>query len=779
MTIGENASFSAANGWNVLPTHSFVDGRCTCGMPHQVKSNMAGKHPVLNDWPSIATSEASVVEGWFPEGTSFGYGVFAEKTGLFVFDNDPRAGGIESYELLDRMTDYSIPETVEVLTGEYIINGEKVRGSHKYFELPEGYIFPANLRKIGCPGIDIKVNGYVIGPGSLHKSGVKYEWKPGHAPWEIEIAQLPQNVLDDIAIRGTRRSHTERKSGLGDEAWETKWTETIERSFTNTAYAEKALARSCKEIKAMKRGDGRNNALNAKAYSLGHLIGGNQLCFKDARERLTEAARHSYGSEWAYKEESVESVLRAWGGGFEMGALEPKYAVELSPEVVDYVAITVGSSISDEFDAALAALRAGFFDPQGSLQLVTLQKAIELLGPVKIGKGKELWHYSNGVWKNDGDDEVVRRSQVLLGEKSRKAHTENLLHFMKAGEVELHGLGPEEFINCENGMLRISDLRLLPHKPVYCSTVQLSTPWNEYATCPTVDAFLEEMAFEDTIGLIWEVIGVCIFMGLGPQRGVFIRGSGRNGKGTILRLIRALIPEKFISSVELQKLGSDVFASAELFGKILNVVGDLSAKSLDDTATFKMLTGQDSINAQRKYGQPFSFTSQATLLFAANELPKSPDDTTGFFSRMLIIPMDKRTLTEKDIDKTLEPRMHQELAGVLVKAVNGLKRVLDRGGYEVVERCLEELENYKNPVDTVESFASSEIYFSGNKKDRVKRGEVYEDYEFFCISNELSPLPKDEFTRELIKKNPQSTRFLKSNGAWVFNGIQLIKNNPY
>jgi putative DNA primase/helicase len=774
MTVCEKALYMAEVGSMILPIHGFVDGECTCGVKHAADSNSIAKHPVISSWPEKATSDPTVVGDWLNGRPDTNYGIFCEGSGYLVLDIDVRHGGWESFELLDKETGYCLPATVEVETGLYSRQGQKQRGAHKYYRLPPGYTFPANLKRLGCPGIDIKVDGYVLGPGSRHKSGATYEFKAGHAPWEIALAELPKSILEDIARKGKRQARSERKSPLGDGAWESRWAGLLTQEVTNTPYAEKALFRSCSEIKRMVHGEGRNNALNAKAYSLGRLIGGGQLSFVDCRQRLMEAARTSYKGEWAYKQEAVELVLREWGGGFEIGAIDPKYPNSVSEEMMDYIRIVFGVQGVDKADELIETLHQGFFDTRGSLQQLTLQAVIQQLGPIALGVGKQLWRYHEGVWKNDGEEEVIRRTQLLLGEESRRNHTDNVLHFMKAAPIAIDGLGPTEYLNCKNGMLRLDNLTLHSHSPDYWSTVQLDTSWNPEATCPTVDEFLSEMVYEDTIELIWEVIGVCIFLGLGPQRGVFLRGSGRNGKGTLLRLIRAMIPAQFVASIEIQKLSTDTFAAAELFGKILNVVGDLSPKALEDTALFKMLTGEDAISAQRKYGHPFTFTSQATLLFAANQLPQTPDITRGFFSRMLIIPMDKKTIHDGQADKTLEPRMHEELPGVLVKAVSGLRRVLDRGSYPANERCERELEAYMNPLDTVEAFSDSRLHFTGLKSDRINRKEMYEDYEFFCITNGMAPLDRGTFVRIFVENNVHTTRFLKSSGNWVFNGVRVV-----
>ena len=54
-------------------------------------------------------------------------------------------------------------------------------------------------------------------------------------------------------------------------------------------YCAAALERTCSEIATTCPG-GRNNAVNAAAYSLGRLVGGNILGYEQAQARLQEAA---------------------------------------------------------------------------------------------------------------------------------------------------------------------------------------------------------------------------------------------------------------------------------------------------------------------------------------------------------------------------------------------------------------------------------------------------------------------------------------------------------
>lgn len=60
-------------------------------------------------------------------------------------------------------------------------------------------------------------------------------------------------------------------------------------------------------------------------------------------------------------------------------------------------------------------------------------------------------------------------------------------------------------------------------------------------------------------------------------------------------------------------------------------------EALKNTGILKKLTGGDSIPAEKKFRPPFQFVNHAKLLFSANEIPMTEDETDAFYSRLIII----------------------------------------------------------------------------------------------------------------------------------------------
>jgi len=389
-----------------------------------------------------------------------------------------------------------------------------------------------------------------------------------------------------------------------------------------------------------------------------------------------------------------------------------------------------------------------YFGKQGLLHASLRADVIEL-GPIVTGIGRTIWHYRNGVWIMGGDDEIRRRCRNLLGQRWRRSHVDGIVTDLAANEPFITDAQPTDWVNTTSGLLDWRTGVLEPHTPTVASTYQLSCPWNPTATCPTVDVWLEQVAPADAIDLIWEVIGTAIYGAQPFHRAIMLFGPGRNGKSTLLRLIAALIGPAHISAVTLHALSESRFASAELFGKVANISGDLDARSIGRTDIFKQAVGADPINAERKHGQPFTFTNRATMIFAANELPGSADLTEGFFSKWVVVPFTGLQLAPGDEDHTLEPRMHLELQGVLVKAVEGLRRAIDRGAYDRPASVADATANYQTNADPLRRFIDDELDVTGNHTDTLPHRAVYHRYKTWCDDNGAKSLGANRFWTRL------------------------------
>lgn len=189
-------------GWKILPTHGIrPDGRCTCGKPHSDPKDV-GKHAAVSSWQNDATDDLATIQGWWTQEPNYNIAVMAKNSGFFALDIDPRHGGDEAFYRLEETLGGDIPRTPTQITGEYTIRGVAKRGQHMLFKAPEGYTFPANLNSKGFSGIDIKHNGYILLYPSRHITGTQYEWDPELAPWNTELSEPSEIMLEFFGRKG-------------------------------------------------------------------------------------------------------------------------------------------------------------------------------------------------------------------------------------------------------------------------------------------------------------------------------------------------------------------------------------------------------------------------------------------------------------------------------------------------------------------------------------------------------------------------------------------------
>ncbi len=156
------------------------------------------KHPpLLNGWPTKATSDASLVEMYWVPLPEANIGLHCE--GLAVIDVDTRKGGNESLEAL--RTVYDLPDTLTTLT--------PTGGRHLFYRLPEGHAgVPNSVGALGV-GLDVRsTGGYVVAPGSSVAAG-KYDFEhPG-----VAIAAAPEWLVSKL---GHPRAKAESSAPLAD-----------------------------------------------------------------------------------------------------------------------------------------------------------------------------------------------------------------------------------------------------------------------------------------------------------------------------------------------------------------------------------------------------------------------------------------------------------------------------------------------------------------------------------------------------------------------------------
>jgi len=132
-------------------------------------------------------------------------------------------------------------------------------------------------------------------------------------------------------------------------------------------------------------------------------------------------------------------------------------------------------------------------------------------------------------------------------------------------------------------------------------------------------------------------------------------------------------------------------------------------------------------------------------------------------------------LPEDEQDKSLRwpnSKLRVELPGILNWALEGLKRLRERGYFLVPDEMQSAIDEYQRENSSVRLFADAQCVLEVNGE--VPVGELYELYKSFCQESNLRPLSKINFGKELKDAFPTITQSVSSGGkSRMWDGICL------
>ena len=181
----------AKQGWYVFP--------CT----------VKGKTPLIpkaegGHGQDDATVDEAQIRGWWGKWPNANIGIATEKSGLVVLDVDAQHDGEAGLDALQAK--YSrLPATPTVITGG--------GGGHFYFKAPQEGLVHNSTSKL-APGVDIRGNGYVIAPPSIHPNGNPYRWELSSRPDNMDVALLPKWIWGGLQTKDG--ANTPRTEPIGD-----------------------------------------------------------------------------------------------------------------------------------------------------------------------------------------------------------------------------------------------------------------------------------------------------------------------------------------------------------------------------------------------------------------------------------------------------------------------------------------------------------------------------------------------------------------------------------
>ncbi len=716
MKLLDEALRYAAAGIPVFPLHWIkADGNCSCrqGALCQAK----GKHPRIKSWGDEATTDPDKIKEWWGKTPSANIGIpMGEKSGLVTLDVDTRHKGDESLALL--MDEYELlPDTITATTGG--------GGKHYIFKYTEELCLK---NVVGFrDGLDIRTQGgMIVAAPSTHSSGRQYAWDTGKSPFEMQAADMPTWLVEEIRKVGTKM-------------------------------VAKKKAADSQPRKKISEG-GRNNHLTSLAGALRRKgIGEDGIIATlraENRDRLSpplddETVVAIAKSITRYQPEDEEITYKLTDVG------NAERFVAMFKDCIKYCTIYKKWFIWN----------GKRWEQDDTGKIITY--AIECV--------RNIMHDADLLPDGDKRKALVQHSLKSESNGKLKALLE-IASGMPAITIRSEDLDRDPWLlNCQNGTINLKTGKLQEHNPKDYITRICVADYNPACAIPLWTQLMEKITNGDQpyMRYIQKSLGYALTGDISEQAIFLLYGTGSNGKSTMLNIFAHLLDgyaQSTSSDTFMQKKNESVnndiarLKGARFVSAIEMEEGKRMAESL-----IKSMTGGDKLVTRFLYGEFFEYVPQFKVFLAVNHKPIIKDTTKSIWRRIKIMPF-TNAFSEQERDKHFPAKIIQaELPGILAWAVQGCL-MWQQDGIKPPDSVEKAILDYREEMDSFSHFFDECCVVRENA--RVTNKMLRAKYDEWCKDNGEYALTQKPFSQKLLERG-YSKKNSSANGTAEWHGFAL------
>ena|GEM_PF-1188556 len=639
----------------VYPMHRWRNGHCSC--PDGAKCEDGGKHPRFDNWQQAATDDLEQLARWNTQYPDANWGVLADRfvaidaDGVKPTDGQP---GKAPRECLSDDLWQSAGMIIRTGGGGYQLG----------FANPEKAPKPGNWVRV-LPGVDTRgKGGGTILPGSTsYKGAYTWEREPGPAPWP----PLPTHVARELSDnnRRNRADIREKVKGGGPIPEGTRdqaMYQVIADLWNDGLEAEQLLEMALEINRDRCKPPLRDSIIREKVR-------------RRVDQRRQPRQRANAEDLASYQEPSFLSQDMRWTTSGNARRLAVNYADRLCfVAQLGWYYYLGGRWVSDISELVASRLAKDIIALASAW--AALPEQTEQLESDDLRAWWRKGWYGNTTYASNHIGDIVRnaRSEPELAARAEAFDCDPWLLNTPEAVLDLKHLG-----------------RTVPHSPALRHMKQTGAHYQPDATCPQWLAFLNStfQGDQQLIDYLQLAMGYLLTGDTGEQVWfLFVGRKGRNGKGTFVETIRAVLGDYALPldiNVLLQKAqAQDGNAPKPALAALVNARlatsqepdGGLKDSARWNASMLKDLTGQDVLQVRDLYGKSFSFLPMVKLIVSVNVVPETKEHTSAVWDRIIPIPFN-RYFAPEERNTTLRETLKAEASGILNWMLVGLRRLLE------------------------------------------------------------------------------------------------------
>ncbi len=619
--------------------------------------------------------------------------------------------------------------------------------------------------------------GNSASPGTPGAERVDYRLLDSSPPATITLADLLQGLQ---AIGITFSSKLEQNAAkLESNRREARQKRAEPEEARVRRYAEAALRDEVLAVAGSITGS-RNEQLNRSAFALGQFISAGALSEAEVTRELSRAASNA-----GLERDEIDRTIRS---GLESGARHPREIPdpeETGPKVS-------GAHSQSCQDAGTEPATDG----GNAKRLIRLHR-----NNIKYCHTFKKWMEWDGHrWRIDGDGSTYRLCEDVI----REIHSEAsncidskdrqewakfairsdsgrgyrdmlfLASINKAAAITSDRLDTNPWLlNTENLTIDLKTFEAREPSREDLITKSAGAVYDPSAKCPIWEEFLDKIfqGDKDLIGYVQRAAGYSLTGSMVEQVYFFCHGTGANGKSVFLATLRSLLgdyaKQASFDTFLIQHTAKVRNDLAALAGSRIITASEAEEGSRLSMQVIKSWTGGDPITARFLFGEDFTFKPVGKIWLAANTKPVISERNHAAWRRVHLIPF-LVTIPLEEQDRELENKLLEELPGILLWALDGLKEY-HRIGLQPPEAVKAATDAYRRENDSMAAFLSEccEV----RKLAICKNSDLFNAYRNFCGMIGFDPLSQTKFSLDL--SNKPGIRSTRNMHGMVWHGIDL------
>jgi len=359
-------------------------------------------------------------------------------------------------------------------------------------------------------------------------------------------------------------------------------------------------------------------------------------------------------------------------------------------------------------------------------------------------------------------DDLSKKERKKLEEWAHQSEFDARLNAMERRAEPLASISPDQLdrdpflLNVRNGTIDLRTCSLRSPRQSDLITKLSPVTYDPAATCPLWLQYLEKV-MAGNVGLmsfLQRVAGYALTASVAEECMFILYGHGRNGKGTFVETLVALLGSDYARRLPSEMLLDNAKAIngtgptpdlANLKGARMSYASEVEEGRRLREAWIKEITGGDTITARFLRENPIEFAPTHKLFYGVNHKPQISGTDEGIWSRIRLIPFTV-FIPEEERDKELKAKLFRnegnELPGILNWALAGCLE-WQRIGLDPPREVVDATDEYRKENDTAAEFIKECCDVGSGFQVPMKT--LFAEYLKWCSDNNARPIGKRSF----------------------------------